>query len=335
MGIIMAALGSIVIIAGLLLNLSIPVLIFWGIYKLINRSSKKSSSTVSSTQDAKPKTPSVPAQKPSVSSVPASKPRIASAPVSEPSAVPVQTSKKITAASILEDSVLLSKIPHYSQEDIKNLSYEKARFYVSTDNFMETAYKVAFAKAGHPDAFFDLAIDYISGNEIVEEDINKAEVLLLEAYNRKNLKAATILALINFTKAENALLESDDTYDSKEKRIAQINALFARGGQYFAEALAIYDPEAVDIYCEGFSALCQEDDSVNFPLNSVNRALPKTIEALHSENTGRSNYVLGMFYLKGIGVEPDVFQAKSYLETAAALGSSDAQEELQNPIFDD
>jgi len=285
-------------------SILIPALIIWFIVKLI-KASKKSTPTSSSA----PTQYSAPAQ----NTAPAKK--LDSAP-----AAPTPTPKT-------------SELKYFSPDDIKTVNYMDVRQHPDMGTRM--GYMTAFAEAGDSFAQHELGEAYYFGNEIVKRDWDKAEDLFLKARSGGAVRSTTFLAMLYFEKMCDLLEPMLEKSETPEIDWLALDPTYDQGAAYLAEALAAYEALAVRIYSRNFSSHWVKGNLGDITIKKTDKALESEIAKLKAQNTRFSHYVLGMFYLRGIGVKSDIPTAKAYLQKAADEGDYSAKFELENPIFAD
>ncbi len=214
---------------------------------------------------------------------------------------------------------------------LKNaLDYIDVRF--MEDDSKRIPLMFEYAEAGVPQALYDLGKMYLTGNGI-EHNPEKAKEFLLKAGKSGAGDALALLAQICISEAfEEVIPEKVERFGQEECQ-KRFNKKYDTGVSYLAWALAKGNESAIDIYTGSFPLGWNEGDFGEVLKEATNTAFASYKEKLFEEASGRAFYVLGILSLRGVALPQNIDMAKEFFGKSAALGNTQAKDELKNPLL--
>lgn len=216
-------------------------------------------------------------------------------------------------------------------DEIKNIDYFSVREH--PDKVKRLSYMKAFAYMEDAAAQYDLGMLCAFGEDGVEKDWEMAKKLLHKAADGNVSDAMAFLSIIYMEEMAASLIEAWNKEESEEEYYPKVDLLFNKGAKNLARALTCCNELALKIYTGAMKKDWNQGEFRKTLLEKTNFSLQSYVEELRIKNDGWSNYVLGVFSLRGIGVMQDVEQARKYFLRGAELGDFSSKQELKNPLF--
>lgn len=211
--------------------------------------------------------------------------------------------------------------------------------YVSVDNPEYSEELLEYAKDGNADAQYDLAVCYINGNG-VEEDEYEAARWFRKAANQGHAEAQNMLG--------NCLYFGNGVEEDKEEAVKWFKKAAAQDNASAQFNLGFCYEEGEGVEADGEEAVVwyrkaaeQGDPDGQTKLGKcyllgIGMEEEDNYEAVRwfrkavDQGNSEAQFYLGCCYEYGWGVEQDIDQAKEWLQRAADQGDTDAQNELEN-----
>lgn len=216
-------------------------------------------------------------------------------------------------------------------EKIDNLYYYQVR--ELPDIAERVNYMKKFANAGDPAAQCELGMLYVFGEDGVERNWGVAKDLFRKAAVGGVSNAMAFLSMICMEQMSDILEEALSKDEPEEKYRPKVIPYFDEAAKNLACALTYCNELAFRIYTGNMKKVWNQGEFGAAFLKRTNLALQPYMEELKRKNDGRSNYVLGIFCLRGIGGLQNIERARNYFLKGAELGDYSSKQELKNPLF--